>query len=93
MLCQLDSAAFYLAVRSGIICPPTPSSTAGCAAQAYRNVVAKDRSIADAIRPAPRLPSPTSILTFAPPTSHAALSVGDPSRTVLESGEPSNSYE
>ena len=46
MLRQLDSAAFYLAVWCGIICPPTPSSTAGCATQVYRNIAAKGPSIA-----------------------------------------------
>ena len=40
MLRQLDSAAFYLAVRS-LSAPPAPSSTAGCATQVYRDVVAK----------------------------------------------------
>lgn len=34
--------------------------------------------------PGPRRPSPTSILTYARPTSPAALTVGGPSRTVLE---------
>ena len=42
------------------------------------------RQSPDAIRPTPRHPSPTSMLTFARPTSPAALSVGGPSRTVLE---------
>lgn len=42
------------------------------------------RQSPDTIRPATRYPSPTSILTFARPTSPAALSVGGPSRTVLE---------
>lgn len=46
MLRQLDSVAFYLAVWCGIICPPTPSSTAGCATQVYRNIAAKGPSIA-----------------------------------------------
>src|SRR5215471_1137562 len=84
MLCQLDSAAFYLAVRSGSVCPADVELN-----RRLRNVgIPKRRGQGPVNRQryssAPRLPSPTSILTFALPTSPAALSVGDPSRTVLE---------